>query len=362
MKKTYPPLEEAKRILQEKGIKSQSEYNKVYKELGLPAGPADYYKRKGWIDWYDLLGKSAPEFPPYNEAQRRVQEKGIQSQGEYNKIHKELGLPSAPHLYYKDKGWIDWPSLFGKKTISYPPCEEAKRIVLEKGIKSVEEYRACYKELGLPAEPSTYYEGKGWTNWYDFLDKEAVSFPPYEVAKSMVQEKGIKRRTDYLLLYKDLGLPSEPQTTYKDKGWTSWDDFFGIPPKVTSKERKFKILTKLSLSPDLLKDDANIKLIYMLASQLDKKLAKEIEELLEKSSYEERLDWVKEQLKEIKEENTPVYKITPVDELSEMESIIDEFGDLMEALPEEAQSDLNTIIENYIHSIVNKDLIAENDG
>ena len=56
--KTFPTYEEAQRIVQEKGINSASEYKLSYKELGLPAAPDESYKGKGWIDWYSFFGMS----------------------------------------------------------------------------------------------------------------------------------------------------------------------------------------------------------------------------------------------------------------------------------------------------------------
>ena len=57
MEKTFPTYEEAQRIVKENGINSVSEYKSLYKELGLPSEPGRFYKDKGWIDWYSFFGK-----------------------------------------------------------------------------------------------------------------------------------------------------------------------------------------------------------------------------------------------------------------------------------------------------------------
>ena len=65
-------------------------------------------------------------FPTYEEAQRIVKEKGINSKNEYMSSHKELGLPALPNEFYKGKGWIDWPSFFGRSKVSYSTYEDAR--------------------------------------------------------------------------------------------------------------------------------------------------------------------------------------------------------------------------------------------
>ena len=358
MKKIYPTYEEAQRIVQEKGIKSQKEYHTSRRELGLPSEPHRIYK-DNWICWAAFLGKTIVVFPTYEEAQRIVQEKGIKSQKEYNTSHKKLGLPSAPYLNYKEM-WVSWGDFFGKSKVEYPPYDETQRIVQERGIKCNLDYLSLHKELGLPSDPQRYYKDS-WISWEAFLGKTKVVFPTYEEAQRIVQKNGIKRRSDYTRSYKVLGLPSEPFTTYRSN-WVDWATFFGVLKKKTIEERKIILLTKISINSDLLKEDAPLQIIYMLASKLDKKLAKEIENLLGTTSYEERLNWVKEQLKDIKEESSSVSKHNSDDELSVMESIIKDFDDITDTLSEADKSNLNAIIENYIHNAVNRGLISEYDG
>ena len=83
MKKTFPTYEEAQKIVKENGITSSDDYKSSYKELGLPVSPSAFYKDKGWIDWYSFLGKPKASYPTYEEAQRIVQEKGINSASDY---------------------------------------------------------------------------------------------------------------------------------------------------------------------------------------------------------------------------------------------------------------------------------------
>ena len=454
-KVSYPAYEEAKRIVQENGITSSDDYKSSYKELGLPANPSATYKNKGWIDWYSFFGRSKVSYPTYEEAQRIVKENGITSQTDYRSSYQALGLPSAPDLFYKNRGWIDWHSFFGKTKASYPTYEEAQRIVKKNGVNSKTAYKSSYKELGLPSNPNQFYRDKGWIDWYVFIGTTKVSYPTYEEAQRIVQENGITSQADYKSSYKELGLPSAPYEFYKGKGWIDWPDFFGrskvsypiyeeaqrivkenginsineykssyrelgLPanphvfyknrgwidwfvflgkPRLISKEdRKYNILKRLAITPALLKDDAPLQVIYIFVSQFNKELAKEIETLLGTSSYEERLNWVKEQLKGLKDgssskaksfDETSIDGLSALessedeyedsseeflledfseenleedtDELSAIESIVEENKDVMDTLSEEKLERLKIIYENYVHSVANRELIAEFD-
>ena len=398
MKKTFPTYEEAQRIVKENGINSQSAYKSSYHALGLPSAPDVFYKGKGWSDWHSFFGKTKASYPIYEEAQRIVKENGITSYDDYKSSYKALGLPANPSDFYKDRGWIDWYDFLGKSKVSFPSYEEAQRIVQENGITSQADYMSSYKELGLPSEPHEFYKNKGWSDWYDFLGKSKVSFPTYEEAQRIVQENGITSQADYMSSYKELGLPANPSQTYKNKGWIDWYDYLGKSRLISKDERKYNILKKLAITPALLKDDAPLQVIYIFVSQFNKELAKEIEALLGTSSYEERLNWVKEQLKGLKDGSSSKAKSSDetsidglsalessedeyedsseeflledfseenleedTDELSAIESIVEENKDVMDTLSEEKLERLKIIYENYVHSVANRELIAEFD-
>ena len=355
----YPSYEEASKIAIENGIMGAEEYRAKYKELGLPSNPNNFYKEE-WLGWHSFLGKDKKHFPSYEETKRLVNEAGIKSIKEYKAKYKELGLPSEPNTTYKDKGWSSWGDFFDTKEISY---EEAHRIVVEAGIKSGEEYKARCKELGLPSHPDRYYKGKSWVGWPSFFGKETIEFPSYEEAKKAVIQAGIQSSREYMDKNRELGLPSSPHITYKGKGWSSWDEFFGRPHKITPKERRAKV-SRLSLDPILLDDKAPLQVLYMVASCVDKNLAREIETLLDSTTPEDRLNWVKEQLKDVKEETTSgagTASASP-DEVSAMESMMDVFEDTFEDLSEENSTNIQIILENYYHNVINKELIGECDG
>ena len=264
----------------------------------------------------------------------------------------------------------------GNSMKTFPTYEEAQRIVKENGINSQSAYKSSYHALGLPSHPNEFYKDKGWIDWYDFFGRSKVSYPTYEEAQRIVKENSINSKTDYESSYKELGLPAAPYTYYKDKGWIDWFVFLGRSRLISKEDRKYNILKKLAITPALLKDDAPLQVIYIFVSQFNKELAKEIETLLGTSSYEERLNWVKEQLKGLKDGSSSKAKSSDevlledfsedgleedTDELSAIESIVEENKDVMDTLSEEKLERLHIIYENYIHSVANRELIAEYD-
>lgn len=417
MKKTYPTYEEAQRILKEHGINSQTEYRRINKELGLSSNPHTTYKDAGWIDWPNYFGRKAITYPSYEEAQRIVQNEGINSSKEYQACYKRLELPSLPEGYYKDKGWLGWAEFLGKKTTEHPIYEEAQRIVSEAGIKSQSEYWKTYKNLGLPVNPARFYKDKGWINWYEFLSKKKYSFPTYEEAQRRVQVKGIKSSTEYFLSYKELKLPSNPHLNYKNQGWINWSvflgkttcslpsyeeaqkivkvngiksqavynnkhrklglpaapdvyyrdrwidwyDFLGKSKVISQEDRKYNLFKKLEINPALLRD-APLKVLFIFFSKF-RGISDDITSLLSTSSYEERLNWVKEQLNSLKDCSLSKDKSSgeEPDELSAMESVLEENDDVKKSLSEEESERFKTIWENYVHGVINRELISEYD-
>ena len=187
-------------LLRRKNIKSQAEYKKRYKEdPRLPSEPNSTYAAKGWIDWYDFLGKPTTDFyPTFEKAKRAVAVINIKSKDEYQKRYKEdPRLPSNPNIFYKDKGWIGSFDFFGKPIPDlYSTYKEAKRAVKRSNIKSQDEYKKRYKEdPRLPSNPNKFYKDKGRIDWFNLFGKPIPDFyPTYKEAKRAVKRLNIKNQ------------------------------------------------------------------------------------------------------------------------------------------------------------------------
>ena len=110
----------------------------------------------------------------------------------------------------------------------YETIEEAKQAVKRLEITSQLEYKKRYKEdLKLPSNPSSTYKNKGWNEWSDFLGKEKKEKPykTIEEAKQAVKRLKIQFIEEYYKRYKeDPMLPASPRRKYKNS-WNGWSDF-----------------------------------------------------------------------------------------------------------------------------------------
>jgi predicted mannosyl-3-phosphoglycerate phosphatase (HAD superfamily) len=219
----FPSFEDLKKAVRAKGVKLKSRYNKIYKKMGWPCNPDRIY-RKEWKDWYDLFGTVRSDFPSYEKLKKAVRIKGVKSQPQYNKIYKKMGWPSIPDRTYK-KEWKDWYDFFGKVRSDFPCFEDLKKAVRIKGVKSQPQYKKVYKKMGWPSIPDRIYK-KEWKDCYDFFGKVRSDFPCFEDLKKAVIIKGVKSQPQYKKVYKKMGWPSNPNRTY-EKEWINWYDFLG---------------------------------------------------------------------------------------------------------------------------------------
>lgn len=413
--------EQAKEIVLSEGIKSIREYKRKRKNLSLPSHPDEFYKEQGWIDWPSFFGKESRISMTFEQVQEIVLNNSISSYKDYKKSYKELGLPSNPPYTFKDCGWKSWSHFFCKEPPkSFPSYNEAKQIVKAQGVLSFKKYKECYKELGLPNYPPATYKDAGWNGWFEFFDTPAPApamFPTYEQAKLCVQTYGISSSKDYINLYKKMGLPSHPHNYYKDdwlgwydflgnnkpkelpsfdqakeivkahgistcpeyhmkkkalglpaapnmyyqdKGWTNWFDFFGKEKtrKINSDcldSHKVKIhntLLSVLLDKTILIDDSSLSMLIPIALLLGDQSIRKLTETLLLTNFEDRLDYVRMALKELKE---------GFDLKSHTDDVHNSWSPILESedIVEDKKVMIKSIIENYYHNKLNKELMED---
>jgi hypothetical protein len=172
-------------------VQTAVEWKKMTKPKNMPNDPAYAYKKKGWTNWFDFLGKdkdafNKKEFMSYKEAEKWIRENNIKSINQFKNARKPYNLPSNPREKYRNKGWMSWMHFFGKIDENGIPCEKdgygiyrkqflpfekARKYLIEKGIKSIIDYRRR-RPRNLPYQPYKIYKDKGWVNWCHFFGKE----------------------------------------------------------------------------------------------------------------------------------------------------------------------------------------------
>lgn len=110
-------FKEARAFARSLGLKGSYEWLNskphLHRGLRIPYEPQKTYKDKGWDGWEDFLGlpEKAP-FMPFEKARAVARTLNIESSYEWMKekahFRKIPGIPTTPHIAYKNKGWISW--------------------------------------------------------------------------------------------------------------------------------------------------------------------------------------------------------------------------------------------------------------
>lgn len=108
-------LAELKTICQNHGIKNTIDYKARYKDVpGLPAHPERLFRNE-WSSYSEFF--SIPDFKPYLDLKKEVQEQKIKSKREYTSWVNSLNdprYPRAPEEAYGDE-WENWFDFCGKE-------------------------------------------------------------------------------------------------------------------------------------------------------------------------------------------------------------------------------------------------------
>lgn len=153
-------------------------------------------------------------------------------------------IPKNPREVYVKRGWISWGDFLGTgrkwdNNVSYLTYDESKRVISTMGIKSDSDFKSFVKcKLiinEIPNRPNRYYKNRGWISWGDFLGTGRVAnqlkqFLTLDQLKIELRNMNITRFSDYKKYikseFRDSSIPTNPNVTYKNDGWTSWADLF----------------------------------------------------------------------------------------------------------------------------------------
>ncbi|MBY0384924.1 hypothetical protein K2X05_07170 [bacterium] len=181
---------------------------------------------------------------PWEDFKNLVASKGFKRRKDYIywvESERPEGVPLHPHISYASE-WKGWEHLLGSKWMSF---EEAQKVAIAAGIKNQKDFlNWSRRPLGFPSYPKSVYPE--FTTWADFLGTKLRASPrlieilPYEqaqrIASTWARENNIKSIAAYRARKdKPKGLPYDPGTAYKGKGWINGDIFLGLSPASTSK-------------------------------------------------------------------------------------------------------------------------------
>jgi superfamily II DNA or RNA helicase len=277
-KLSWRPFEEGRnfaRGLNFKNVKEWQEYcagkikGKPIRPDDIPAIPPRIYQDKGWKTWGDWLGtesvankdklcrsfKQARNFVHELELTGAVQWR-LYCKGELpGKGVRPNDIPSAPHLAYKDTGWVSWGDWFGTNSISvkdrpYLAFKEARKFIHSLELKDQREWILYYKgkmpEKGvrpdnIPSSPERTYKDKGWKSLGDWLGTGVIGsikrkFKPFRQARKFSRSLNLKSGPEWKAYCKGeipnkkkkpQDIPFNPNRTYEKEGWVSMGDWLG---------------------------------------------------------------------------------------------------------------------------------------
>jgi hypothetical protein len=205
-----------------------------------PTHPFRTFKNNGWIGWSELVGKENPskkEFLPFEKFQAEAKTL-YPGEGDVYKWYNEerknhTDWPSNPNKTYNNNGWFSFSELVGKENKEFLSFKnfktEVRNLYPGKGNVSEWYHKEVENHPKWPSNPNKTYRNKGWIDWSELVGKEnhlKKGFLPFENLKDEVRtlypEKG-----DIQFWYRKErkshpNWPANPYKTYKNKGWTNW--------------------------------------------------------------------------------------------------------------------------------------------
>lgn len=139
----------------------------------------------------------------------------------YVKLHNlPKNIPSRPDNVFKNKGWISWGNLFNttntkkkKYKISY---ETLKNISHKLNLTNIREWYEYARKENVPVNPQLTYKNKGWVSWEDFLGPsytpiKGKSFYEIDKCKKIIKEFNFKSSIEFYKYMKSTPIYGVPK-------------------------------------------------------------------------------------------------------------------------------------------------------
>jgi len=186
-------------------------------------------------------------------------------------------VPASPHRIYKAQwqGWADFLGNGGQrqrrllKSGDARPFVDARSYVHSLGLKSQRAYFTWAKSTGRPADipsnPRLTY-GAAWTDWSDWLGIfSKASARPFAEARAYARSLGLQTREQWkahtLSTTMPPDIPVNPDSCYRDRGWTGWGDWLGF----TGEWNRLSVLSFLTSIKPVVQDLLPVELFSILS-------------------------------------------------------------------------------------------------
>lgn len=113
----------------------------------------------------------------------------------------------------------------------FMPFVKARTLARAQEFSGKVEFEQWKKPLGMPSNPQTTYKTSGWSGYGDFLGTERTrrqtEFMSFKKARTLVIKQQFTCMREFANWKKPVGMPSAPWRTYKTSGWSGYGDFLG---------------------------------------------------------------------------------------------------------------------------------------
>ena len=228
--------------------KSLSKQGKL--PIDIPSNPNRTYKNDGWISYYDWLSiKNLATFKTFEEARKIIRKLNITSRKQWNYFKNDKNfpnnIPKTPDGVYKDKGWISWGDWLGTGSVAssekvFRSFKEARIYVRDLNLNNIAEWKSLIKQdklpIDIPSNPNRTYKNDGWISYSDWLGTRRIApinkvFRPFKKARIYARNLNLNNIAEWKSLSKQnklpIDIPSNPNRTYKNDGWISYNDWLG---------------------------------------------------------------------------------------------------------------------------------------
>jgi superfamily II DNA or RNA helicase len=250
------PFEEARELVHSWKLNRQEDYTELIKKgkkpANIPSAPNITYLNNGWLSWGDWLGTKIGfdgNFLSFEEARSFVHNLNLKKESDWrNYCHSGLkpnNIPQSPNSVYEGIGWVGMGDWLGTGNIAtynreYLSFEKAKEFVRNLEIKSQNEWldycNSGDKPDYIPADLRSVYKNLGWISSGDFFGTGVIApmlkkYIAFEDARNFARSLNLKSQRYWIDFCasdkKPNNIPSNPNVTYKNKGWLGYGDWLG---------------------------------------------------------------------------------------------------------------------------------------
>jgi len=228
----------------------------------IPKHPYQTYAKSGWSGMGDWIGSgyvatTVRTYRSFVHAREWARSLKLKNASEWKmlcagrlKITLPKDIPAAADRIYLGKGWVSFGDWLGNGTISnfrrkWRGFEEARSYVRTLRIKGHNAWQAycAAKKIpdDIPSNPNIVYAKQGWIDFGDWLGTGKLApnkmiFREFSKARSFVRLLNLKDSSEWNMYssgaipqkgLRPSDIPSNPQSTYKNKGWKGYGDWLG---------------------------------------------------------------------------------------------------------------------------------------